>query len=151
MAWTDQTRGTHLSPGSLSALQRPLVHSARHRRTPRDAPAVRALRQPHDGQGQVPPAQPRARRPGRVGRLGGVRGHTRDDVRLQTLSAKACEQRAVDGEKARKQDKDEKECRELARDAYVLLGQGPPDDQKYITMFQVSYEKCMEVRGRKRW
>jgi hypothetical protein len=74
---------------------------------------------------------------------------TRDDVRLQTLSAKACEQRVVDGEKARKQAKDEKECRELARDAYVLLGQSPPDDQKYITMFQVSYEKCMEVRGSK--
>ena len=54
----------------------------------------------------------------------------------------------IDGEKARKQIKDEKECRELARDSYTLLG-SEYTDQKYITAFQVSYEKCMEVRGSK--
>lgn len=73
---------------------------------------------------------------------------TRDDVRLQTLSAKACEQRAVDGEKARKQSKDEKECRELARNAYTLISPNP-SDEKFIDAFNVSYEKCMEVRGSK--
>ena len=81
----------------------------------------------------------------------GLLGHdcsTRADLRLQTLSTQACEQRAVDGEKARKQIKDEKECRELARDSYTLLV-SEYTDQKYITAFQVSYEKCMEVRGSK--
>lgn len=70
------------------------------------------------------------------------------DLRQQTEATQACEQRAVDGEKARKQIKDEKECRELARDSYALLG-SEYTDQKYITAFQVSYEKCMEVRGSK--
>jgi hypothetical protein len=73
---------------------------------------------------------------------------TRDDVRLQTLSAKACEQRAVDGEKARKQSKDEKECRELSRTAYTLISPNP-SDEKFIDTFNISYEKCMEVRGSK--
>lgn len=70
------------------------------------------------------------------------------DLRQQTEATQACEQRAVDGEKVRKQIKDEKECRELARDSYTLLG-SEYTDQKYITAFQVSYEKCMEVRGSK--
>jgi len=70
------------------------------------------------------------------------------DLRRQTESTQACEQRALDGEKARKQAKDEKECREIARDSYALLG-SEYNDQKYITAFQVSYEKCMEVRGSK--
>lgn len=72
----------------------------------------------------------------------------RGDLKEQQSITQACEQRAVDGEKARKQAKDEKECRELARDSHALLG-SEYTDQKYITAFQVSYEKCMEVRGSK--
>jgi hypothetical protein len=72
------------------------------------------------------------------------------DVRRQATLTQACEQRAVDGEKARKQSKDEKECRELARDAEKLLASiGKLDDQEYIAAWQVGYERCMEVRGSK--
>jgi hypothetical protein len=72
----------------------------------------------------------------------------RDSDLLQTEMTQACEQRAVDGEKARKQSKDEKECRELSRTAYTLISPNP-SDEKFIDTFNISYEKCMEVRGSK--
>jgi hypothetical protein len=73
---------------------------------------------------------------------------SRREIHYQTSMTQACEQRAVDGEKARKQLKDERECRELARTAYALLSINP-GEQAFIDSYNVSYEKCMEIRWSK--
>jgi hypothetical protein len=74
----------------------------------------------------------------------------REATHRQERLTQECEQRAVDAERASKQLKDERECKELARDADKLLASvGKLDDPKYIAAWQVGYEKCMEVRGSK--
>jgi hypothetical protein len=71
----------------------------------------------------------------------------RDGARRQAELIQACEQRAVDSEKARKRLKDERECRDLAHDSERLLG-GPrfADNQTYQDAWHISYEKCLELR-----